>query len=194
MAIFHRVFPQTFHAERTSWRAIIQLNVLRSFRVILDSIAFAANSPDRPFSADSMASSRHVRDLPIPDEEVLALRKRLLPLLEIEDTFVRRLGSRVVEASSSSAPMATTSRLPSPPRRAGKEVAINSAAAWKTALMRQPTEWEFNSMGMANWENPNDPSSVLHARSIDMRRLWTHPIVRAILEARGLRLQESSGL
>ncbi|KAJ7618804.1 guanine nucleotide binding protein, alpha subunit [Roridomyces roridus] len=177
--------PRTFHAERVSWRAIIQLNVIRSFRVILDAIAFAANSPDRPFSAESTASSsRNPRDVPHPSAEVLELHARLLPLLQIEDILVKRLSSPVSDGR-----MATTSRLSGP---RGKEVAVNSAAGWKNAFVGQTT-WGHSTDGFGNWNDPEDPGPVLHASSMDMRRLWAHPIVRAILDARDVRLQESSG-
>ncbi|KAJ7685901.1 guanine nucleotide binding protein, alpha subunit [Mycena rosella] len=181
--------PKAFRAERPSWRAIIQLNVVRSFRIILDALARASSAADRPSSAHrSHSSSNAIR----PDGELLALRTRLLPLLQIEDTLERRLSST---DDSRSADGPANPRSPTnPARRAGKEVAINSAVAWKKVFMRDPAGRDsVDTQNVVDWDDPDDPGAMLHACSGDMQRLWAHPTVSAILAGQGIRLQESSG-
>ncbi|KAJ7029794.1 guanine nucleotide binding protein, alpha subunit [Mycena alexandri] len=183
--------PQAFRAERASWRAIIHLNILRSFRIILDALVLALNAVDLPPDSDSDSSPSYPR----PDTELLALRTRLLPLLDVEDALTRRLATLDVDH------LHTTPEPARGPlisnifrRRAGKEIEVNSAVAWKSAFMRDPGGREsFDTQNAVDWDDTEDPGPLLHARSEDMQRLWTHPTVRAILDRQGIRLQETSG-
>ncbi|KAJ7185342.1 guanine nucleotide binding protein, alpha subunit [Mycena filopes] len=170
--------PKAFRAERASWRAIIQLNVIRSFRTILDALALAADLP-------------HGRDSIRLDNDVHALRARLVPLLQIETALRRRMAMSESDEDRGSP---TTMTPTSVRRRSGKEIAVNSAAAWKSAFMRDPSAREsFDTQNVVDWDDPDDPGVALHQRGEDMRRLWAHPTVRAILERQGIRLQESPG-
>ncbi|KAJ7082579.1 guanine nucleotide binding protein, alpha subunit [Mycena epipterygia] len=175
--------PKAFRAERASWRAIIQLNVIRSFRIILDAVSRASSSLDLPPSPHSSYSSHESLR---PDVDLLALRARLLPLLNIEDVLVHRLGS-----SDTANSVYPPQPVHNPLRRMGKEVAVNAALAWKNAFLSGRES--FDSAHAVDWDDPDDPGSALHARADDMQRLWSHPTVRAILQQQGIRLQESPG-
>ncbi|KAJ7085616.1 guanine nucleotide binding protein, alpha subunit [Mycena crocata] len=183
--------PKAFRAERASWRAIIHLNVIRSFRVILDALARASGAQDVPPSPHSSYSSQmSIR----PDTELLALRNRLLPLLQIEDALARRLGAPETRTSLDVPPSPSSSRMMAPRRRAGKEVAVNSTGAWKRAFMRETEEREsFDTEHAIDWDDPDDPGALLHARAEDMQRLWAHPAIRTMLDHQGIRLEESPG-
>ncbi|KAJ7504961.1 guanine nucleotide binding protein, alpha subunit [Mycena galericulata] len=185
--------PKGFRAERASWRAVIQLNVIRSFRIILDAIARASNTGELPPSPRSSYSS-HSRDSPHPDSDLMTLRARLIPLLQIEDVLVQRLSAPGMNNISGHAAASTSHTPIQIPRRAGKEVAVNSTVAWKSAFLRDGTGREsFDTQHAVDWDDPADPGPLLHARAADMRRLWAHPTVHAILERQGVRLQELPG-
>ncbi|KAJ7038039.1 guanine nucleotide binding protein, alpha subunit [Mycena alexandri] len=182
--------PKAFRAERASWRAIIQLNVIRSFRTILDALAVATNTVDLP--PDPQSDSIHL------DADILGLRTRLLPLIQVEEVLRRRmempeLNNDLGRPGTPSTPSTPTAVIPFR-RRAGKEIAVNSTAAWKIAFMRDPSGREsFSTQDVVDWDDPDDPGVALHERGEDMRRLWAHPTVRTILERQGIRLQESPG-
>jgi guanine nucleotide-binding protein subunit alpha len=52
----------------------------------------------------------------------------------------------------------------------------------------------FDTDHLVDWDDPEDPGVLLHARNDDMKRLWAHPTVQAILEKQSIRLQELAGL
>ncbi|KAF8632876.1 hypothetical protein AX17_004724 [Amanita inopinata Kibby_2008] len=171
--------PKAFRTERASWRAIIQLNVVRSFHVILDAID----------GAQSFEGSAHIaHDIP-PD--ILELRMRLSPLLQVEETLVHRL-TKVGSGETEATQFFDTDR----PYAVLKEIAVNSAAQWKDALAhlkRGKGRQSFDSEDAIDWDDPNDPGAVLHACSEDMIRLWNNSFVRNLLEMQSLRLEELAG-
>ncbi|KAJ6606968.1 guanine nucleotide binding protein, alpha subunit [Mycena sp. CBHHK59/15] len=166
--------PKAFRAERASWRAIIQLNVIRSIRIILEALSRAASGYyDGSATPRSSVSSQEAVRL---DAELLALRMRLLSLLQIEDVLARRLD------------------LPDFGHRSEEEVTVNSTVAWKGAFFpKQAGRESFDTQQATDWDDPTDPGEAMHARSADMKRLWAHPTVQTILERQGIRLQESPG-
>ncbi|KAJ7664916.1 guanine nucleotide binding protein, alpha subunit [Mycena rosella] len=177
--------PKAFRAERASWRAIIQLNVVRSIHIILDAIARAQNTHDRPPSARSSISSHDSLRL---DAELVSLKTRLAPLLDVEKDLMKRLslpGS--TEWEPTERPLTA-----SPRKRQSRELAVNSTVAWKGAFARTGRE-SFDTDHLVDWDDPEDPGVLLHARSEDMKRLWEHPTVQAILEKQSIRLQELAG-
>ena len=50
--------PKAFRAERMSWRAVVQLNVVRSVRLVLDAIADQADAQGLSLTPRSSTSSR----------------------------------------------------------------------------------------------------------------------------------------
>ncbi|KAJ6489666.1 guanine nucleotide binding protein, alpha subunit [Mycena vitilis] len=178
--------PKAFRAERASWRAIIQLNVVRSIHIILDAITRAQNATDRPPSARSSVSSHESLRL---DAELVQLKMRLVPLLDIEKGLLKRLslpGSSEWEPTER--PLATAKR------RQSREIAVNSTVAWKAAFTRMAEDRQsFDTDHLVDWDDPEDPGVLLHTRNEDMKRLWAHPTVQAILEKQSIRLQELAG-
>ncbi|KAJ7923616.1 guanine nucleotide binding protein, alpha subunit [Mycena leptocephala] len=178
--------PKAFRTERASWRAIIQLNVIRSIRIILDALALPSSAAESP-SPHLGSSSRDSHRL---DADLLALRMRLLPLLEVEEILTRRLAT-LEDAPSTPRPQTLSTIFR---RRPGNEVAVNSTVPWKSAFMRDTYGREsFATEDAVDWEDPEDPGIVLYERAEDMRHLWEHPTVRAVLERQRIRLQESPG-
>ncbi|KAF8205858.1 guanine nucleotide binding protein, alpha subunit [Mycena galopus ATCC 62051] len=180
--------PKAFRSERASWRAIIQLNVIRSVRIILEALTAHSSSRDLPPSPRSSYSSYSSSDSLRPDSDLLALRMRLLSVLEIEDILKRRLAAP--DPPRFSYPTVS----PMFQRRTNKEIVVNSSVPWKSAFLRDTVDRDsIDTQNAVDWDAEDDPGPVLHAQSEDLQRLWAHPTVRAILERQGIRLQESAG-
>lgn len=167
---------QAFRTERASWRAVIQLNVVRSIHLIFDAISKAEKT--------SSASP-----------ELLKIKLRLAPLLQVEETLIRRL------TSAGSGEMEATLRIGRDmsyyerTKNYMKEVTVNSAVQWKGSFgRREAGRSSFDTDKAINWEDPDDPGRILHACSEDMIRLWEDPMTKKFLEAQKLRLQERAGL
>ncbi|KAK2459334.1 hypothetical protein APHAL10511_008648 [Amanita phalloides] len=170
--------PKVFRAERASWRAIIQLNVVRSILLILEAVDHAA--------------SHDPKCLPL-SPDLLRLRMRLTPLRQVEETLLRRLsiaGSGQMDRMQ----LSYTER----GRAFLKEisVSVNAAVRWKDAMTRGKRDWDresFNSEEAIDWDDPSDPGVILHACAEDMMRIWNDAFVRNLLAKQCLRLEEVAG-
>ena len=172
------VLWQAFRKERASWRAIIQLNVVQSFHLIME--AMTQTQWPRKHDGDE-----HIhKDLPTLTTEHLKIKQRLSPLLEIEKTLIRQL-----------CPISSLRRAPGHSHSL-KEVAVNSASSWKDCFQKfMKTDGDsISSEEMINWDDPEDPGTVLHACSEDMIRLWTDPVIQTLLNKLKLRMREQAGL
>ncbi|KAF7326519.1 hypothetical protein MSAN_02508900 [Mycena sanguinolenta] len=187
-------FPTDVRAEGISLRTRLmegnnpaECNVIRSLRIILDALVHSSTR-DQPSPHSSYSSYASTSSSLRPDSDLLALRTRLLTVLDIEDTLKRRLATPDELGPSSPSP----TRLH---RRTNKEIVVNSSVAWKHVFMRDANVVGRDSIdtNAIDWDAEDDPGPVLHARSEDMKRLWEHPTVRAILDRQGIRLQESAG-
>jgi len=175
--------PKAFRNERASWRAVVQLNVVRSVRFILDTITEASHS-----TSESPGP-------PFVTPELLKLRMRLLPLQQVEESLLRKMtpaGSAELEAThllpATNIPYKTS---------AGKfkELAINSTTQWKGAFGRliATARASFESAAEIDFEDPNDPGFILHACSEDIIELWNDPTVKMLLKAQKVRLEDMGG-
>jgi len=180
---------QAFRSERASWRAVIQLNVVRSIRLIFDAISTAEKT-----SSGSQESATEL----VASPELLKIKLRLAPLLQVEETLIRRLtpaGSGETEATLRiGRDMSYSERT----KNYIKEVTVNSAVQWKGSFGRRLSQEagrsSFDTDKAINWEDPDDPGRILHACSEDMIRLWEDPMTKKVLEAQKLRLHELAGL
>lgn len=171
---------QAFRRELASWRAIIQLNVVQSFHLIMDAMTQAQRYSTRDEKSDPSQ-----RDIPSLTTEHLKIKQRLSPLLEVEDTLIRQLS-----------PVSSRQKAPDHSRLSLKEVAVNSATSWKECfqkLMKSERD-SFDSEAVVDWDDPNDPGRILHACSEDMIRLWNDPIIQQLLVKLKLRMREQAGL
>jgi len=161
---------QVFRKERVSWRAIIQLNIIQAFRLIINAMT-RAQWPQRHDGDEQTA-----KDLPTLTTEHLKIKQRLSPLLEIEKTLIRRL-----------CPVAS---FPS------QEVAVNSTSPWKDYFQKfMKTDGDsITSEEMIDWDDPEDPGTVLNACSEDMIHLWTDPVIQTLLIKLKIKMREQTGL
>ncbi|KAJ7770568.1 guanine nucleotide binding protein, alpha subunit [Mycena metata] len=182
--------PKAFRAERASWRAIVQLNVVRSIHVILDVIT-RHEKKNRPPADDTQPSAS-----PIVDEDLSALKLRLSPLIHVEEVLTQRLIPKGPDKSDA-ARLAQLTNIPysEHPRLVNREIAVNSATQWKDVFARlvSSDKDSFDSSKAIDWEDPNDPGVVLHSLAEDMKALWENETVQALLERQNLRLQEAAG-
>ena len=131
----------------------------------------------------------------VASPELLKIKLRLAPLLQVEETLIRRLtpaGSGEMEATLRiGRDMSYYERT----KNYMKEVTVNSAVQWKGSFgRREAGRSSFDTDKAINWEDPDDPGRILHACSEDMIRLWEDPMTKKFLEAQKLRLQERAGL
>lgn len=186
-----------FKHERAIWRAVIQLNVVRSIHLILAFISEAqqasqtASPPFRPSGLPD-ASPPPEPASPKLTPELLRLRIRLSPLVQVEESLVRRLQLSSGQENAVAARVSENSGLP-------RELAVHSASGWKgnfvaRMLSKRSSSDDDEEGGGINWDDPDDPGRVIHACRDDMIHLWEDPLVKQLLETRGFRLQEMSGL
>jgi len=188
------IFYQHFRLERASWKAVVQVNLIRSVRIILDTIDDIASHASCPGSTSSLDDDD---GLPAVGANVLQLKARLLPLKQVEERLLRKmtpLDSPDLEPVHMIDPP-----LPQPHCRARRirEIVVRSNSSWKTAFVKLVgnARSSTDSCDSAVFVNdPNDPSALLHSCANDIIRLWEDPSVRAILTAQRIRLEEMSGL
>ncbi|KAF8886520.1 guanine nucleotide binding protein, alpha subunit [Infundibulicybe gibba] len=173
--------PKAFRTERASWRAVIQLNIVRSIHLILEAMGRAQANAHTPSGSE----------LPQLTPDLLKLKMRLAPLLQVEEVLTRRITPGGVEELR----LAPATPYSERSRNFVREVAVNSAAQWKGAFSRASDgdRESFDSKQPVDLDNEQDTGVVLHACSDDMRRLWNDPIVQELLEKQNLRLEELAG-
>ncbi|KAG6853072.1 hypothetical protein C0991_007064 [Blastosporella zonata] len=165
--------PKTFGEERALWRAVIQLNVVHSVRVILDALAQVKNETSPASSPDQ---SRPL------NPELFNLKTRLSPLIQVEQVLTRRLTLEELRENEEQL------RDNSLNERLDKEVTINASRAWKEALVDLSQQTD-----QAN-DSDNDPGVVLNACAQDILLLWNDFTVRTLLKEQSIHMEEVAGL
>ncbi|EKM56244.1 uncharacterized protein PHACADRAFT_253262 [Phanerochaete carnosa HHB-10118-sp] len=195
--------PKAWAQERASWKAVIQLNLIRSINTIVDALAEELSAPQSPATRHSLHSSDEGHSPPtdqllIPQDRrgpLMMLRMRLTPLRQVETDLKMRLGAgadEIVDASLMSgveAMMATPfddSTYPTPSRRfTPKEAVVRSHRAWKE---REKARKEKDRALTMRPNSPSDPrdtaTDVLVGCADDMSALWLDPVVRDIVRRR----------
>ncbi|KAF8828802.1 hypothetical protein HHX47_DHR3000404 [Lentinula edodes] len=194
-ADYHR---SSFKAERASWRAVIQLNVARSIRIIIDAMtraqqASSPNSPLAPDSLDDISILDSENELPTLTAEHLKLKMRLSPLLQVEESLWRRLSpSSAFESETSH--LASITNVPHSTRP--KEVYVQSSMAWKSTfsrLLSTSTRSSVDSDPGIDFDDPKDPGVILNNCAEDMIKLWHDPTIRNLLNVLRIRLEDTPG-
>lgn len=191
------IFRKAFKTERESWRAVIQLNVVRSVHLILDALTRAQANTYSPSSPSSPSSSKPQNThKPHLSPELLKVQMRLAPLLQIEQVLMQQL---TPVGSGESEPTLLNSSASSYAERSRnilKELAINSTMQWRGAFSRGHVEGnpDADASEDERGPDPNDPGVVLTNCAADIGLLWRDPIVKVLLEKQGLRLEDMAGL
>ncbi|KAF9003249.1 guanine nucleotide binding protein, alpha subunit [Cyathus striatus] len=177
--------PKAFGKERASWRAVIHLNVVQSFHLMFDAMNRVQKS--------AQASRDNLHDSLQLTPDLLKLKLRLTPLLQVRETLIRRLSP--VGSGETEATQLTNASYAERSKNYLKEIAVNSAAQWKDTFNRLVSNdrESFDSDEPIDFDDPNDPGVVLHACSEDMIKLWNDPVIQQLLDKQNLRMEEVAG-
>jgi len=164
--------------ERSSWRAIIQLNLIRSIVTLLDLIG------------DALADSSYdTSPFPLTEKHRL-LRLRLAPLRGVQQDLQRRLGAATIEETNNPG---LGGVLPRPP-----EFAVRSRDGWRSALERfrtRPQDAEVNARAAdARVRKAAEVTEVVVGCAEDMKALWEDAAVQGMLRRKKIRMEEEPGL
>jgi guanine nucleotide-binding protein alpha-1 subunit len=177
-------FSQAFRAELPSWRAVIQLNILRSVRVVIETLNEAHShqvSPSDPYLRFPPQTSHH-----------LQLRARLSPLLQVEESLTRKLtlesGIRGEAVDSAPNPLTNASF------NTRKELSVHSRSSWKSSFKKYKGIASDREEDLIDWDDPADPGKIIYACRDDMIELWNDTIVMSILKMAKVRMEEHGGL
>ncbi|KIK39342.1 hypothetical protein CY34DRAFT_808411 [Suillus luteus UH-Slu-Lm8-n1] len=174
--------PKAFRSERASWRAVIQLNVVQSIHAILDLMSKAHSSAHNP--PISSQPNTAPKEYPPLNPDHLKLKMRLAPLLQVEAALMKKLlPNGHVPLSSNPAQSFPTQQ----------EISVNSSASWKNTFNRLMGRNSCDSADLIDWSDPDDPGVVLNACAEDMKRLWTDPVIQALMKVEKMRPEEMAG-
>ncbi|KZT00652.1 G-alpha-domain-containing protein [Laetiporus sulphureus 93-53] len=196
---FQRLYtPSAFREERILWHSIIQLNLIRSIQIIMDTLADVRphelpSSPPSPTDSDAETDSNSA-DAPVLPTHLSAILARLAHLKHVEALLIARLVPPSEEAPY----------LPQHGIGQG-HVRINSTREvfvrpGKHALRQGG--WESNvsaggvgppMVGQASQETASEVQAALFQCHEDLIALWHDPTVRTILRLRKIRLEEGPG-
>lgn len=145
----------------------------------------------------SVAPQSPKRGLPPLTPELLGIKARLMPLIEVENNLVRRLMGGAVDTSTARHGTAEQDNGPDHSLKQGlKEVAINSAIPWKNAfnrLINNETRDSFDSAEGVDWDDPDDPWPLLNELAQDMSRLWNSPNIKQLLVKQKIKNDDLNG-
>ncbi|PCH39013.1 G-protein alpha subunit [Wolfiporia cocos MD-104 SS10] len=174
--------PAHFRNERAAWRTIIQLNLIRCIKRLLEVLQdewAQSVQPPRPDKGKGVAGRAppaptvRFSTSPLTDTH-RRMRMRLSPLLSIEAELTRTLfpegGDRV------------------------QDVCVRAGSGWKgllAAVAGHAAERERRP-GTAD-RAKNDPTAVLDACRDDIVALWEDQVVRSVLKKHNVRLQDMPG-
>ncbi|RDB21671.1 Guanine nucleotide-binding protein alpha-2 subunit [Hypsizygus marmoreus] len=155
--------PKRFEEERIVWKTIVQLNLIRSVKTILESLQSEWESTDDP---ETSQLNRNLRRIRLGLSPLLFVESNILQLIssgshKYRDVYVRPgcdwkavLKSRVMQAAD---------------------------GARNKRRSRNPMTKEY------------DPTSILAASKDDIMFLWNDPGVQAVLRKQGIRIEDMPG-
>jgi hypothetical protein len=202
-----RYATEVWKQERASWRAVIQLNLIRSVITIVETLqAEMDNDPISTPEQSDMSTEALLRsslDAPAYEPEAteqsmldpltnkhLILKLRLSPLQRVERDLKRRLGASTEEDMGSTGTGVLSDTTLSINRR--KEFGVRG---WKHALSYLVRH------GGGTWQNADgqrqsvdEATEVIVSCKEDIKALWMDKAVRAVLMKRRMRVEDSAGL
>lgn len=178
--------PKAFQAESEAWRAVIQLNLVRTVNFILDIMAGSSNmTSEEKESAATYSSSPQPNanrsSSETRNDDLGPLKTRLAPLRQVEMILVNRLSADEPRRSGS-----LDGLTPKYYSRAS-EVSIRGGTGWKALVQRKQ-----DSRG-------SEPDDLDQARQIletcqkDIVALWKSPPVQQKLRQSDIVLRDQSG-
>jgi hypothetical protein len=200
-------------AERTSWRTVIQLNLVRNVNTVLDILAREVSDPtsrngiddDDLEPAESHFSRTLSNNFPVQlAEKYDRLNLRLSPLRKLQKDLETCLGAASSEETTIGTngvydPSLGLTALAERRARNTQEFCINSRNGWKSALTRvlppvNTMDYGSKAYGLASNPTGDSTAELIASCRGDMIALWSDPIVQDILSKVPTRIQESPGL
>jgi guanine nucleotide-binding protein alpha-1 subunit len=193
--------------ERASWRAVIQLNVLRSIITIVEVLetemrdgpinstphSFSAVDSDAVRQSSSTTSSEFEAafqplSIALTDKHRI-LKLRLGPLKRVESDLKKRLGVNVEETESRGVGVMGEGMAADTVQKRTGEFGV---MGWKETL----GAWMKYSKSAEDGKSQlvDDATEVIAICREDMKALWMDQTVQEMLRKRRIRLQDSAGL
>ncbi|KAG8905471.1 hypothetical protein FRB99_008912 [Tulasnella sp. 403] len=197
--------PNAFQNERLSWRLVIQLNLVKSIRRILEAVIHASPIPESPSVVIAASDDRwdtSASGIAYPSTSVDSFdtimtsstvdpndftdyKMRLMPLLRAEEILTQKLASPdslhyngdALGGREGYNHLSWTSHLTSP-----KEMFVRSGDMWK--MKSTPPGGDLLIQ---------EATDLIFQTREDMMRLWRNPVVHDILRREKINLSESSG-
>ena len=201
---------QEWKQERSSWRSVIQLNLVRNVNDTLDHlskemtvVSFQTHDyQDSDYSSDGLETidTKSTADVPPLNftEKHRLLRLRLGPLRGVQTDLERGLGAASSEVYSTTVTSAAPFEKYSG-RRQCNEFSINSSNGWKTALDKfRNMRTARPAIGPGSQRKANDTedetTEIIASCRDDMKAIWEDSVVQEVLSRRKARIQDSPGL
>ncbi|KII91302.1 hypothetical protein PLICRDRAFT_173177 [Plicaturopsis crispa FD-325 SS-3] len=192
---FQRLYtPTAFREERFLWRGVIQLNLCRSIRTILDAIS-DVESP----AVDSGGEDSEEIESGLP-QELEMLKMRLLPLRHIEALLIAKLvppnedePTQLCGSNDRSRRLQGSTSYDSSSRN--QEIFVRPGTGWKGMWAKEARKRTNrpSTVGSTGMESKDEPQEVLHQLRHDIETLWNDRYVREVLRRRKIRLEEFPG-
>ncbi|CCM01087.1 uncharacterized protein FIBRA_03135 [Fibroporia radiculosa] len=203
--------PQAWKTESTSWRAVIQLNLIRTVNIILDALAneLSTSRPSSAAGSDAHSRISHAGSVQTSDHGSLLftskhalLKLRLAPLRHVENDLKQSLGAASTEVTSSDGSddeQAVQSdrddvgemRSRSP---GGADLFLRSNRSWREALHVQyrSSSKSRGKVDSGSAARLSGATEVIAGCCEDIQALWEDEVVRAMLRIRKIRVGDSS--
>ena len=206
--------PSAFHAEAEAWRAVIDLNLVRSVTFLLNLLeesspittspadigngsgggTSTAGSSGDADSRPTSPSGTKIMPLRRLTDDLRRLRVSLSPLRNIEECLARFISPdhyprRVTRVGSGSDNNGSST---APPTERAFEVSVRSGSRWKTLFKGSGSA--MSKARLQEFEEVQNARRVIEACRRDIVALWNHPAVRAGLADQSVSLEFQSGL
>jgi guanine nucleotide-binding protein subunit alpha len=183
-------FAQTaWEKERNGWRAVVQFNVVRSIRTILEAIQaeIRGDPTHESDEVESRTDNGEEEELQL-DEIHSLLTIRLAPLHAVEASLKRRLGPGAESHHSEMLMAATPFDEPN-----GRSVGKSSSQEFTVRSWKEVLDPE-NPMNNHPGTDLDEATITIAACKDDMKALWNDKTVRHVLKRRKQLLPDSAGL
>ncbi|KAI1784642.1 G-alpha-domain-containing protein [Ganoderma leucocontextum] len=203
--------PKAWKAERASWRAVIQLNLVRSINHILDvlnaEMSKSSNPASPPHPPDTVDSPTPSPPSPFQFSHTHALLKlRLGPLRRVEADLKQLIGAATHEIvqdipfdtflSPSEDLEAAAPFIDGTARRRPTEFSVRANNTWREAVRSayyRIAGSEDSARATADGSKLENATEIIASCAEDMIALWQDPVVRDLLNRRKIRMELSGG-
>jgi len=212
--------PETFNSERSGWRLVIFLNVVRSVQRILSTLNTIVQeneeSDEELESRDPTPYSPQLASTPSksPSSFVAQMTLQLSPVTKLEDNIISKLldPEEHERARSGKAPSSsTTAHFSSGTGLTGilegkdREFFVRPGSGWRRGKggfvgkfkrgidMVTGNESSTAEVAEIDWDDKDDPGRILHMCGENIIALWADPWVKSQLRRKRVRLEEGAG-